>query len=70
MTEKLDLLRIAREEQTGDLFKLLWYERGVVAQHEKKTNVATGHVFYARTHDHSRMGIDRNRLPVARDTAS
>jgi hypothetical protein len=29
--------------EDGDLFKLLWYERGVVAQHEKKTNPHTGH---------------------------
>jgi hypothetical protein len=27
----------------GDLYKILWYERGVVGQHEKKTNLQTGH---------------------------
>jgi len=27
----------------GDLFKLLWYPRNIVAQHEKKTNPLTGH---------------------------
>jgi spore coat protein H len=28
---------------TGNLYKLLWYGRGVVGQHEKKTNLLTGH---------------------------
>ncbi|HEY1606414.1 MAG TPA: hypothetical protein VGF77_12545 [Allosphingosinicella sp.] len=28
------------------------------------TNVATGHVFYARTHDHSMMGVATGTLPV------
>jgi hypothetical protein len=27
----------------GNVYKLLWYERGVVGQHEKKTNPHTGH---------------------------
>jgi hypothetical protein len=27
----------------GNLYKLLWYGRGVVGQHEKKTNPGTGH---------------------------
>jgi len=27
----------------GNLYKILWYERGVVRQHEKKTNLDTGH---------------------------
>jgi len=28
---------------TGNLYKLLWYGRGVAGQHEKKTNLSTGH---------------------------
>jgi hypothetical protein len=28
------------------------------------TNTATGHVFYARTHDHSSMGVATGLLPV------
>ena len=28
------------------------------------TNVASGHVFYARTHDHSSMGVATGMLPV------
>ena len=28
------------------------------------TNTATGHVFYARTHDHSSMGVATGALPV------
>jgi hypothetical protein len=32
-----------RRDNEGDLFKLLWYGRGVVGQHEKKTNPLTGH---------------------------
>ena len=27
------------------------------------TNMATGHVFYARTHDHNRMGVARAKSP-------
>jgi spore coat protein CotH len=27
----------------GNLYKILWYEHGVVRQHEKKTNLETGH---------------------------
>ena len=27
----------------GNLYKILWYERGVVGQHEKKTNTHAGH---------------------------
>ena len=29
------------------------------------TNTATGHVFYARTHDHSTMGVATGRTPVS-----
>ena len=29
------------------------------------TNTATGHVFYARTHDHSSMGVATGSLPVS-----
>jgi hypothetical protein len=32
-----------RRDTDGDLFKLLWYGRGIVGQHEKKTNPLTGH---------------------------
>jgi hypothetical protein len=32
-----------RRDSDGDLFKLLWYGRGVVGQHEKKTNPLSGH---------------------------
>lgn len=32
-----------RRDSDGDLFKLLWYGRGVVGQHDKKTNPLTGH---------------------------
>jgi spore coat protein CotH len=30
-------------DATGNLYKLLWYGRGIVGQHEKKTNPTTGH---------------------------
>jgi hypothetical protein len=30
-------------KDSGNLYKLLWYGRGIVGQHEKKTNRATGH---------------------------
>jgi hypothetical protein len=29
------------------------------------TNRSTGHVFYARTHDHSTMGVATGSLPVS-----
>ena len=29
------------------------------------TNTATGHVFYARTHDHSSMGVATGSTPVS-----
>jgi hypothetical protein len=29
------------------------------------TNTATGHVFYARTHDHSTMAVATGRTPVS-----
>jgi hypothetical protein len=32
-----------RRDNEGDLFKLLWYGRGVAGQHAKKTNPLTGH---------------------------
>lgn len=32
-----------RRDTDGDLFKLVWYGRGVVGQHDKKTNPLTGH---------------------------
>jgi spore coat protein H len=30
-------------DDTGNLYKLLWYGHGVIGQHEKKTNLSTGH---------------------------
>jgi hypothetical protein len=30
-------------DNSGNLYKLLWYEQGIVGQHEKKTNFTTGH---------------------------
>jgi hypothetical protein len=36
------LARNGRDDR-GDLYKLIWFERGVERQHEKKTNPSTGH---------------------------
>jgi spore coat protein H len=36
-------LRRQGRDPDGNLYKLLWYERGVVRQHEKKTNTRAGH---------------------------
>lgn len=36
------LRRIGRDD-SGNLYKLLWYGNGLVGQHEKKTNLRTGH---------------------------
>jgi hypothetical protein len=36
-------LRRNKIDDEGNMYKLLWYERGVVRQHEKKTNVQEGH---------------------------
>ncbi|MBI2928892.1 MAG: CotH kinase family protein [Verrucomicrobia bacterium] len=36
-------LRRNQVKTGGNLYKILWYERGVVRQHEKKTNLSTGH---------------------------
>jgi hypothetical protein len=36
-------LRRNHVRDDGDMYKLLWYERGVAGQHEKKTNTRTGH---------------------------
>ncbi len=36
-------LRRNGRDPAGDLFKLLWYEQGLIGQHEKKTNPQTGH---------------------------
>lgn len=36
-------LRRNERSEAGNLYKLLWYENGVVRQHEKKTNLRTGH---------------------------
>jgi hypothetical protein len=36
-------LRRQGRAANGDLYKLLWYEYGLIAQHDKKTNPQTGH---------------------------
>ena len=36
-------LRRHKRDDTGNLYKILWYEEGIVEQHEKKTNLHTGH---------------------------
>jgi len=36
-------LKRNRIRDDGNLYKILWYERGLVRQHEKKTNLGTGH---------------------------
>ncbi|MBI4664325.1 MAG: CotH kinase family protein [Verrucomicrobia bacterium] len=36
-------LRRNKLPDDGNLYKILWYERGVVGQHEKKTNLHGGH---------------------------
>src|SRR4029450_2077986 len=36
-------LRRVGKDSDGDLFKLLWYGEGVIGQHEKKNNPASGH---------------------------
>jgi hypothetical protein len=36
-------LRRNKIEDGGNLYKLLWYERGIVGQHEKKTHEREGH---------------------------
>jgi hypothetical protein len=36
-------LRRNKLKEGGNLYKILWYERGVVGQHEKKTNRHLGH---------------------------
>ncbi len=36
-------LRRNKRDDTGNLYKILWYEQGVVKGHEKKTNPHTGH---------------------------
>jgi spore coat protein CotH len=36
-------LRRNKLKDAGNLYKILWYERGIVGQHEKKTNRHTGH---------------------------
>jgi len=38
-----NFLRRNERDDTGNMYKLLWYNQGVVAQHEKKTNLHTGH---------------------------
>ena len=32
-----------KRDDSGNLYKLLWYGQGVVGQHEKKSNLTTGH---------------------------
>lgn len=36
-------LRRNKIDDDGNMYKILWYEQGVVAQHEKKTNTQQGH---------------------------
>ena len=36
-------LRRTKLDPDGDLFKLIWYGKGVVGQHERKTNLQRGH---------------------------
>ena len=36
-------LRRNKRDDTGNLYKLLWYMEGIIGQHEKKTNLLTGH---------------------------
>jgi hypothetical protein len=36
-------LRRNRIDDGGNLYKLIWYGRGLIAQHEKKTNTGEGH---------------------------
>jgi spore coat protein H len=36
-------LRRHGRDDTGNLYKLIWYGRDLVGKHEKKTNLATGH---------------------------
>jgi hypothetical protein len=36
-------LRRQERNDAGNLYKILWYERGVIGQHEKKTHVGQGH---------------------------
>jgi hypothetical protein len=36
-------LRRNERDENGNLYKLLWYGQGAVGQHEKKTNLHTGH---------------------------
>jgi hypothetical protein len=36
-------LRRNKIDDTGNMYKILWYEQGVVGQHEKKTNTRDGH---------------------------
>lgn len=38
-----NFLRRHGRDEDGDLYKLLWYGRGIEGQHEKKTNPRTGH---------------------------
>lgn len=40
--------RIGRDPK-GDLYKILWYGRDVIGQHEKKNNPASGHVLLVAT---------------------
>jgi len=50
------LARNSRDD-TGNLYKLLWYGQGVVGQHEKKTNPAGGHTDLAQLIN----GLNRTR---------
>ena len=38
-----NFLKRTGHDTSGDYYKLIWYGQGVVGQHEKKTNLRTGH---------------------------
>ena len=38
-----NFLRRHKRDDSGNLYKILWYEQGVIDQHEKKTNLHTGY---------------------------
>lgn len=44
-------LKHSGRSEDGNLYKLLWYEQGPARQHEKKTNIRTGHADLLATLD-------------------
>jgi hypothetical protein len=56
-------LRRAGLDDSGDLFKILWYGHDLIAQHEKKNNAESGHAFLVDTVESLRKpGPDAWRL--------